>query len=219
MAEQKKRNWAFVMYDDSMPDNWEEIFIESGLPVAISPHHDRDVNPTGEVKKPHYHVIVCYPGPTTYKNVKSLTDRLNATIPIPLESVRGMYRYHCHLDNPEKYQYAQAGRKLIGGFDVAAYADRTKAEVQAAVREITRIIQDGYFYEYADLVEYLYSESQAHDAEEKAAFLFEVVTTHTIFFRSYLLSRHNRKKYRPNAQDENSLEKEEGGGTTTPPRG
>ena len=51
------RSWAFVMYPDSMPDNWEEIISSTGLPMAISPLHDKDINPTGEIKKPHYHVF------------------------------------------------------------------------------------------------------------------------------------------------------------------
>ena len=33
--------------------------------------HDKDVNPTGEVKKPHYHVICYYENSTTYNNVKT----------------------------------------------------------------------------------------------------------------------------------------------------
>ena len=71
--------------------------------------HDRDTNPTGEPKKPHYHVIVSYEGPTTYSNVEKLTARLNQPIPQPLEQVRGYYRYLTHEDNPEKAQYGKGG--------------------------------------------------------------------------------------------------------------
>lgn len=80
------------------------IKIEEGR-IAISPLHDKDIDPTGESKKPHYHIILNYDGPTTYEHVKELCDSLNMTIPIKLESLRNMYRYHLHLDNPEKYQY------------------------------------------------------------------------------------------------------------------
>ena len=72
---------------------------------AISPLHDKDLNATGEPKKAHWHVIVVYGSPTTESNVKSLTERLNAPKPIPLEQVRGYYRYLTHKDNPEKAQY------------------------------------------------------------------------------------------------------------------
>ena len=88
----KKRNWAFVLYTESAPENWRDILVQSGVEIAISPYHDKDKNPTGEDKKPHYHIILCYPGPTTFNNVKSLVvDRLGQPIPIYLESVKGYY--------------------------------------------------------------------------------------------------------------------------------
>ena len=115
----KGRNWAFVVYPESLPKNWEEIITETGLPMVFSPLHDKDVNPTGEVKKSHYHVICYYENPTTSRAVKEyVTDKLNGTIPIKLESMTGMYRYHLHLDNPEKYQYDDRDRKFFNGFDV-----------------------------------------------------------------------------------------------------
>lgn len=106
MIELSGRSWAFVVYLDSAPENWKEILQQTGLPFCVSPYHDKDLNPDNTPKKPHYHVICYYENPTTYKNVKTnVCDKINATIPIKLESMRGMYRYHLHLDNPEKYQY------------------------------------------------------------------------------------------------------------------
>lgn len=54
MAEKnvKKRNWVMVAYPDSLPENWLDILVQTGLPCAISPLHDRDTEATGEPKKP-----------------------------------------------------------------------------------------------------------------------------------------------------------------------
>ena len=101
----KKRNWAFVLYPESAPADWLERLQATGLPGAISPLHDKDIDPTGIPKKPHYHVILCYAGPTSYNVVKSLTDSLNQPVPQALEQVKGYYRYLTHMDNPDKYQY------------------------------------------------------------------------------------------------------------------
>ena len=61
----KGRNWAFIVYPDSLPVNYEEIITNTGLPMAFSPLHDKDLNATGEAKKPHYHVICYYDNTTT----------------------------------------------------------------------------------------------------------------------------------------------------------
>ena len=83
---QKGRIWACVGYPESLPVDWLEQLQNTGLQIAISPLHDKDINPDGEEKKPHYHIIFNYDGPTTYNNVKTLCDKLNMTFPIKLES-------------------------------------------------------------------------------------------------------------------------------------
>ena len=114
----KKRNWGAVIYPESAPEDWIEQLKLKGLSFAISPLHDKDINPTGEPKKPHYHIVMCYGNPTTYENVKQVLEELGQPIPIPLESVRGYYRYFTHKDNPEKYQYNENDIRLFNGFDV-----------------------------------------------------------------------------------------------------
>ena len=46
------------------------------------------MNPDNTPKKPHYHVILTYSGPTSYNVVKALTDGFNQPIPQALEQVR-----------------------------------------------------------------------------------------------------------------------------------
>ena len=132
----KGRNWAFVMYPDSMPIDWYERLEMTGLPFAISPLHDKDLDPTGEEKKPHYHVICYYENTTTLKNVKeNVCSLVNGTLPIKLESLKGMYRYHIHLDNPEKYQYNDSERIFINGFDVKKIDSLTYYDFQQHLKD------------------------------------------------------------------------------------
>lgn len=179
----KKRNWAFVLYPESAPADWRERLTKSGLQCAISPLHDRDLNPTGEPKKAHYHVILCYEGPTSFNVVKRLTEELRQPIPQPLEQVRGYYRYLTHEDNPEKAQYSKSDIQHINGFDIREFVEMTKSEVLRYKREIIEFIRDNRLTEYADLVDALY------DAGEVMADHFEVATNNTLFFKSYLTSR------------------------------
>ena len=64
------RNFATVVYPESAPKDWQDILSRHCVPAFISPLHDKDTNPTGEPKKPHYHCIVYYENATTLKNVK-----------------------------------------------------------------------------------------------------------------------------------------------------
>ena len=69
----KKRNWTFVLYDDSCSKDWEEYLISTGVPFAYA-YHDKDITEIGEPKKPHYHVMCYYDNTTTKKNVKRSTE-------------------------------------------------------------------------------------------------------------------------------------------------
>ena len=186
MAEKnvKKRNWAFVLYPDSAPKDWRDLLQQTGLQCAISPLHDKDLNPTGEPKKPHYHVILCYSGPTAYSVVSSLTNkRLGQTVPQPLEQVRGYYRYLTHEDNPEKAQYSKSEIQTINGFDISDFCELTKSEVTKITRDIVAFIRDNKIVEYADLIECLM------DGGESTSSWFEVAISHTLFFKGYIESR------------------------------
>lgn len=183
----KGRNWAFVVYPESLPQNWEEIIIETGLPMVFSPLHDKDLNPTGEVKKPHYHVICYYDNTTTVKNVKeNVTDRLNGTIPIKLENMLGMYRYHLHLDNPEKYQYDDRDRRFFNGFDTNKVDSLTYTEISKLLREIQSFIKDNNIYEYSDLLDIL--------LENEKFNMWDVARNHTILLNSYITSKRHKLK-------------------------
>ena len=178
----KKRNWAFVLYPESAPVDWEEQLRQTGLQCAISPLHDKDLNPDGEPKKAHYHVILCYSGPTSYNVVKGLTDRLNQPIPQALEQVRGYYRYLTHEDNPEKAQYSKLDIKTINGFDIGDFVELTRSEVLKIKREIQQLIRDNSIFEYADLMDILM------DGGEPFASHYEVASNNTLYFKSYITS-------------------------------
>ena len=46
----KKRNWTFVLYNDSCAKDWEEYLISTGVPFAYA-YHDKDLTEIGEKKK------------------------------------------------------------------------------------------------------------------------------------------------------------------------
>lgn len=174
----KKRYWAFVLYPESAPIDWLEKLQLKGVSCAISPLHDKDINPTGEPKKPHYHIVLAYGNPTTYNNVKALTEELNCPIPIPLESCRGYYRYLTHKDNPEKYQYDEKDIQTLNAFDVTNIL--TNSEIAMLKIEIQKLIRENKIVEYADLMNILL-DSELYE-------LWNVASNNTVFFDRYIQS-------------------------------
>lgn len=182
----KKRNWTAVLYPESLPKNWVEIIQKSGLPCAISPLHNKDVNADGEPKKAHYHLILVYGNTTTFNNVAKFTqENLGGTIPQPLEQIRGMYRYFTHKDNPEKAQYDENDIKVFNGFNIADYIELTKSEVDEIKNNIVRFIRENQITEYADLIDIFQDKDMRSE--------FAIASSNTIFFTKYIASRRHSK--------------------------
>lgn len=180
----KKRNWAFILYPDSAPEDWEDQLTKTGLQCAVSPLHDKDINADGTPKKPHYHIILAYGGPTSYNVVKRLTEQFNAPIPQALEQIKGYYRYLTHKDNPEKYQYDANDIKFINGFNIRDYVELTRSEENAIKRELQILIKENDIKEYSTLMDYVLNDPDFYD----------VACNNTIFFDKYITSRRHMIK-------------------------
>lgn len=174
----KARYWTFVAYPESLGNiDLYNYLTELGLCFAISPLHDRDINPTGEPKKPHYHVLLEFPGPTTYKNVKeNIVDPIGQPIPKIVMTVRGAYRYLCHLDNPEKAQYSIDDIRKSSNFELVL----TKTELTTLKVLILDDIDNQRITEYYDLLKY-YRIIGDFDR-------LDIVANNTMFFNTYLSS-------------------------------
>lgn len=113
----RTRNFATIVYPDSAPDDWKDILSCQHIPAFISPLHDKDINPTGELKKPHYHVMLLFEGVKTINQAKDIVSLIGGVGCEVINSVRGYARYLCHLDNPEKYQYKEIDVISLCGSD------------------------------------------------------------------------------------------------------
>lgn len=185
----KKRHWAFVLYPESAPADWRELLQMTGLQCAVSPLHDRDLNPDGEPKKAHYHVIVSYSGPTSYNVVKQLTEGLSQPSPQALEQVRGYYRYLTHKDNPEKAQYDERDIRTINGFDISDFVELTRTEVMVIKGRLQDFIVENDILEYCDFMDMLRYSDSAQSSQD-----YEVASNNTYFFEKYISSRRNKRK-------------------------
>lgn len=181
----KERYWTFVCYPESLPEDWIEYLQMTGLEIAISPLHEYDINLSGELKKPHYHVLLCFRGPTTYNKVLTIIKYLNCTIPQRVLSTKGMIRYFTHKDNPEKYQYDDKDIKTLNGLDLSNFNDLTLSQVEFIKMELIKIIDGSDITEYCDFLDLL-NNNENRD-------YFRIASNNTILFNTYITSRRNKK--------------------------
>lgn len=114
----RNRVYAFIFYPESAPENWREILDDFHVCALVSPLHDKDINPDGTPKKPHYHIMLLFEGVKTEAQVRELIKELNAAPKFEIvQSTRGYARYLLHKDNPEKYQYDRSEIIELGGAD------------------------------------------------------------------------------------------------------
>ena len=149
----KKRNWTFVLYPESAPADWFVKLQQTGLQAEISPLHDKDINPTGEAKKAHYHVLIMYDSVKTKDQAEELFKKIGGVGCEVVQSIRGYARYLCHLDNPEKAQYSQESVRSLCGADypgtIGLVTDKYKA-----IGEMIDYCKEYNIYSYSDLLEY-----------------------------------------------------------------
>lgn len=176
----RTRNYACVVYPESAPDNWKDILSAQFVPAFISPLHDMDINPNGEVKKAHFHVLLTFDSVKTVNQAKVVFDKIGGVGCEVVQSVRGYARYLCHLDNPEKAQYSQEDVICLSGADyigtIGLVTDKYKA-----IREMIAFCKAQSILNYADLLEYC--------SEERFDWFRVLCDNGTVVMKEYLKSR------------------------------
>lgn len=105
MATKRSTTFATIAY----PESFSKQFILSALDSLkisyfISPLHDSDLTDSGELKKPHYHVILVFDSLKSLSQIRDVIDDRFVGLEI-VNSLRSYARYLCHLDNDDKAKY------------------------------------------------------------------------------------------------------------------
>lgn len=205
----RSRAYAFLMYQESMAKNWQDVIKATHVPVAVA-FHDKDTNPDGEIKKPHYHVLVKFDSKKSVSQIVDIvTDLVAETggVPSPetVGSVRGYARYLLHLDNPEKYQYDRAtALYLFNGFDYDVIIARDDDDYKTL----------SAIYDYIDTNDVEYYSDLMRMLRKDEFEMFKVATKHTHAIVSYLKAYasspwryDNLDKYKPHREKYNKHQK------------
>lgn len=191
----KSRYWTFILYPESAPSDWLERLRATGVKISVSPLHDRDLTEKGELKKAHYHVLVCFSNPRPYESMKMFTDELNQPIPKQVngnEGVYYLYEYFSHKNDLKKAQYDEKDIINLNGFNIIDYRILNDSELQALKNKIIDFIIEKDITEYWDLI----VELKAVDND-----MYEYASNHTILFDRLIASRRHKIQTKEKRQD------------------
>ena len=172
MSKEKARYFTFLLYPESIPNDWEIKLESVGVPIAVSPLHDSDVKTDKKkwapddviingvhYKKPHYHVIYVAKNPVTTDSVRVkikrvLGDRSLSTVQFVTASIQNAYLYLTHESKSaiekKKHIYDKREIKLLNNFDIDRYNTLDVEEKEELFEVICEIVEK---YRIANVVE------------------------------------------------------------------
>ncbi|WP_415332575.1 replication protein, partial [Enterococcus faecium] len=138
----KARHFGFLLYPESIPENWREQLESLGVSMAVSPLHDMDektnkkdwtssdvIRNGKHYVKPHYHVLYIARNPVTIESVRKKIKRKLGNNSVAhleiIDHIKGSYEYLTHesKDAKEKNKHVYDKKDIlhINDFDIDRY--------------------------------------------------------------------------------------------------
>lgn len=188
MADALKRVWKCILYPDSCGGGWVgsdrdgllDRLEDLGVPMLVSPVHDRDLDEKGNFKKAHLHLLLSFGGKKAYSSVLEMMRPFGVNKLEVVSDIGRDERYWCHLDSRnlvKKPKYGVENLIPLNGYQCKYLGERFE---QNFMMQIHDLIEDEGIVYFADLGNFL-----IHNAPD----LFETLKRNTIYFNNYLQSR------------------------------
>lgn len=194
----RAKNYALVVYPEDLPadlqvdDKWIDVLKGMGHKLIVSPYHDKDVNPDGSKKKPHYHILL--QGGTHWIKFGELKDLVKndfegkgVAVPQKCSNSDGLKRYMTHIDNPDKYQYSKDDIRCFNGADVENAYKLSETGKKLAIADIMAFIREHEEIEnYYQLMDYAMDLKSDGDST-----WFDILLSNSWTIERYISSRRN----------------------------
>lgn len=214
MAKEKARYFTFLLYPDSIPEDWEMRLELIGVPIAVSPLHDKDLSDIeGQLyKKAHYHVIYVAKNPVTADSVRvrikrALGEKSVALVQIIRTSVENTYLYLTHESKDaiekKKHVYDKTDITLLSNFDIDRYITLDVEEKDDMLNEVCDLIDEHDIANMRELRRFI----KLHGAEyglPSIKIINSVLRSHTGLIRLYFDAVYQERKYGSNIPNVNS---------------
>lgn len=199
----KARHFGFLLYPDSIPDNWVEQLSSLGVSIAVSPLHDMDektdkskwtvhdvIKDGKHYKKAHYHVIYIARNPVTMESVRKKIKRKLGNNSVAhleiIDTIKGAYEYLTHESKDakakNKYVYDKSDILHLNDFDIDRYITLDETQKKELKIELVRLVNTKGIVNFKELVAFidLYKDDFKHVNQRD---LIDVISSNSNFFR------------------------------------
>jgi Plasmid replication protein. len=205
MAQEKARYFTFLLYPESIPQDWELKLELIGVPIAVSPIHDKDISKVEgqKFKKAHYHVIYVAKNPVSAESVRlkikrALGDKSIAKVQIVVQSMESMYLYLTHESKDavakNKHKYSKQDIKLINNFDIDRYITLDVEDKDDMLNDVCDMIDDYDIANMRELRRFVRNHGSEHNLPSMKV-INSVLRSHTGLVRLYFDAVYQERKY------------------------
>jgi len=205
MSKEKARYFTFLLYPESIPEDWILKLELLDLPIAISPIHDKDISTVEgqKFKKPHYHVIYVAKNPVTAHSVRmrikrALGSESVAMVQIIKSSMENMYLYLTHESKDaiakNKHIYDKSNIKLLNNFDIDRYVALDVEEKEEMFNLVCELIDDHDLANIRELRRFVKAYGPEYGIPNMAV-INSVMRSHTGLIRLYFDSVYQERRY------------------------
>lgn len=205
MAKDKARYFTFLLYPESIPNDWSQRLELMGVPIAISPLHDKDKsNVEGQTyKKAHYHVVYVAKNPVTTDSVRKRIQRVLGArsvskVQIVVQSMENMYLYLTHESKDaiakNKHKYSKRDITLLNNFDIDRYVTLDVEDKDDMLNDVCNLIDDHNLANMRELRRFV----KLHGIEyglPSMKIINSVLRAHTGLIRLYFDAVYQERKY------------------------
>ncbi|TGE55825.1 replication protein [Weissella confusa] len=205
MAKDKARYFTFLLYPESIPTDWKRQLELIGVPIAISPLHNKDKsNIEGQIyKKAHYHVVYVAKNPVTSDSVRKkiqrvLGDKSVAKVQIVVQSMENIYLYLTHESKDaiekHKHKYPKSDIMLLNNFDIDRYVTLDVEDKDDMLNAVCDLIDDHDIANMRELRRFVRLHGSEYDLPSMNI-INSVLRSHTGLIRLYFDAVYQERRY------------------------
>lgn len=205
MAKEKARYFTFLLYPESLPEDWETKLESIGLPIAVSPLHDKDLSGVEgqKYKKAHYHVIYVAKNPVTadsvrYKIKQILGPQSIAKVQVVVQSMENIYLYLTHESKDavakNKVKYSKKDIRLLNNFDIDRYITLDVEDKDDMLNDVCDMIDEHSLANIRELRRFVKVRASEYNLPSMKI-INSVLRAHTGLIRLYFDAVYQERKY------------------------